>query len=386
VITLITGLPGNGKTLYALWWLKQQAEKDGRTVYFSGINDCKVPGWIEHEPERWMELPANSVILIDEVQRVMRPRQHGSTVPPFVAALETHRHKGVDLVLITQHPMLLDSNVRRLVGQHFHCVRKFGSHFSTIHEWNAVKESCDKNREDSIRHEWRFPKEAFALYKSAEVHTHKRRIPMKVKLLLALPFIIGGIVYAAWNRLDPHKEKAPLKNAFTGETAAAGAAGGATAKPGKLTTAEYLKEQAPRVPGLAYTAPVYDSITQPTEAPYPAACLSMGTRCECYSQQATKLDVPIDLCNTIAKGGFFLAWKQTPRGERPSEVMPTKSQQPIEAAPQVVSIGTGAGFARSPQDGIGGGTARSVGDAVPQDQGAPRGTGPGHRNPASLPG
>src|SRR5205809_7156589 len=100
MITLITGLPGNGKTLYALTWLKALAEKDGRTVFYSGITDCMIPGWVEHEPEKWPELPANSVILIDEVQRVMRPRMHGSAVPAHIAQLETHRHKGVDLVLI----------------------------------------------------------------------------------------------------------------------------------------------------------------------------------------------------------------------------------------------------------------------------------------------
>ncbi len=93
-----------------------------------------------------MELPAGSIVLIDEVQRLMRPRIHGSKVPAFIAELETHRHRGIDLVLITQHPMLLDSNVRRLTGQHFHVIRKFGTQMANVYEWGQVKENADKNR------------------------------------------------------------------------------------------------------------------------------------------------------------------------------------------------------------------------------------------------
>ena len=197
MIELITGLPGNGKSLYAITRTKERGEKEGRPVYYSGITDCMVPGWIECDPQKWFELPKGSIIIIDEVQRVMRPRQHGTTVPDFVAKLETHRHLGVDLVLITQHPMLLDSNVRRLVGRHLHIIRKFGSHQAVAHEWSSVKEGCDKNREGSIQHHWQFPKEAFNLYKSAELHTQKRRIPFKVWLLLALSFIVGGLAWLA---------------------------------------------------------------------------------------------------------------------------------------------------------------------------------------------
>jgi zona occludens toxin len=309
MITLITGLPGNGKTLYALTWLREKATKEGRDVYYSGIADLKLP-WIEHDPQKWFELPKGSIIVIDEVQRVMRPRQHGTTVPEFVAKLETHRHLGVDLVLITQHPMLLDSNVRRLVGQHFHVVRKFGTHNATIHEWGSVKESCDKSREDSTPHHWRYPKDVFALYKSAEAHTHKMRIPMRVWIFLALPFVIGGLVWVLYgNLMGRTKLKEPGGAAGApGQTVPGGAApaGGARLK---LTAAEYVKEHVPRVPGLAYTAPVYDEATKVTEAPYPAACVEMGKRCQCYTQQATKLEVPRELCQQIASGGFFVAWK-----------------------------------------------------------------------------
>lgn len=319
MITLITGLPGNGKTLYALTWLMEKAAKEGRQVYYNGIADLRVPGWIECvDPEKWAEIPTGSILIIDEAQRVFRPRMHGKEVPPFVAALETHRHLGVDLVFITQHPMLIESNVRRLCGQHFHVIRKFGTHFATIHEWGATKETCDKNRDDSVRHEWRYPKANFALYKSAEAHTHKARIPFKVILLLAMPFILGSLAWYAWHRLDPYKGRPA--DAVQG---APGGAQGVTA--GSLSAAGYIALQVPRVPGFAYTAPVYDQVTQVTEAPYPAACVKSSSRCTCYSQQATVLEVGDAICAQIVAKGFFLGWKANTAPPAPPPAGPAAS-------------------------------------------------------------
>jgi zona occludens toxin len=338
MITLITGLPGNGKTLYALAWLKDKAEKEGRQVYYSGIADLKLP-WIECEPERWFELPKGSIIVIDEVQRVMRPRQHGSVVPEFVAKLETHRHLGVDLVLITQHPMLLDSNVRRLCGQHFHVVRKFGTHNATIHEWGSVKEQCDKNREDSIKHHWRYPKEVFGYYKSAEVHTHKARIPMKVWMFAALPLIIGGLVYTLAQNIYARTQPKEAATADSQVKHAAYTPGGASGGAGAVKTrAEFLAEHTPRVVGLAYTAPVYDEVTKPVQAPYPAACIASATRCKCYSQQGTRLVVPEEMCRDIADGGFFVAWDQSAqRGVYRDKGEPEKTApRPIYAAAEAI--------------------------------------------------
>lgn len=315
MIVVITGLPGAGKTLYALNWVKTRAEKEGRQVYYSGIADLALP-WIEVDPQRWMDVPANALVVIDECQRVFRPRMHGTSVPPYVSELETHRHKGIDIVLITQHPMLIDSNVRRLAGLHFHCVRKFGMNASTVHEWASVKESCDKNRDGSTRHDFKFPKASFAWYKSAEVHTHKARIPARVLVLVG---VLLGLVLLSWRIYGRWHDRAP-SSADTAAPAAS-AAGGSGILPSlvpapasssaqsPLTREQWLKAQQPRVEGLAYTAPVYDAVTQPVRAPYPAACIQSASKgCRCYSQQGTRLSVPDDLCRSISDGGFFMAW------------------------------------------------------------------------------
>lgn len=368
MITLITGLPGNGKTLYAISWLKAKAENEfvtaegkivprakvtfdaktgepigaaPRQVFYSGIADCMVPGWSEADPERWMDLPAGSIILIDEVQRIMRPRQHGTKVPEFVAQLETHRHKGVDLVLITQHPMLLDSNARRLTGQHFHVMRKGGTHLAIIHEWAACKEQCMVNREDSHKHTFTFPKETFALYKSAELHTHKRRIPARLLLLLAVPVVLVAIAVVLFMRFSGSKATAPA--------AATAAASSPTLAPSpalrrletieaKASVPEYLAAHQPRVEGLAYTAPLYDEITKPVQAPYPAACVVMKDACRCFSQQGTRLVVPATLCRSIVDGGFFVAWEPKPEKVPPREpdYRSVRDAEPTPTGPVII--------------------------------------------------
>lgn len=97
-----------------------------------------------------------------------------------------------------------------------------------------------------------------------------------------------------------------------------------------MTPAEYVKQFQPRVPGLAYTSPVYDEVTKPVRAPYPAACVQGASRCQCYTQQGTKLEVPKDLCQGIVAGGFFMAWDER------------KQEQRIEAnrAPALQPVGT----------------------------------------------
>ena len=328
MITLITGLPGNGKTLYALSWVKQKAEKEGRPVFYARIEGLTLP-WTLIDPYEWYKCPPNSIIVIDECQKSSDPtdpkspalfgvRQRGAPVPIWASMLETHRHSGLDLVLITQDPMLIDGHDRKLCQQHFHAMRVFGMARSTIHEFTGgVRDNVHKSRSGSIRHEWRFNKEAYGWYKSAEVHTHKARIPMRVWLLLLLPFLIAGLcwwIYARWSAKIQGNEPPPPVGQPSKPVMASGAPGHSTkGQERPKTTAEYLASFVPRVSGLAYTAPAYDEVTKPVEAPYPAACVSMKGRCQCYTQQGTKLEVPSQMCRDIVGGGFFVAWNQPVR-------------------------------------------------------------------------
>jgi hypothetical protein len=230
-------------------------------------------------------------------------------VPKHVAELETHRHRGVDIILITQHPMLIESNVRRLCGRHLHCVRMFGMQASTVHEWGSVKEACDKSRADSVQHKFVYPVSAYGWYHSAEVHTHKRRLPMRLIVLLAVPVLIGICVWFFWS-WHLQTSAAPVKGkavpVLSGGAPVPGSVPGPPSQGRPMTTGEYVAARTPRIVGLPASAPVYDKLSEPKSAPRPAACLSMGKVCKCYTQQGTLLpDTPAPTCRDIAHHGWF---------------------------------------------------------------------------------
>lgn len=73
-------------------------------------------------------------MIIDEVQDVWPARSNGSQVPPNVAWLNTHRHLGVDIFVLTQNPKNIDVNLRGLVNKHLHVAKnKLG--IRTLLEW-----------------------------------------------------------------------------------------------------------------------------------------------------------------------------------------------------------------------------------------------------------
>ena len=315
-VTLVTGLPGNGKTLWSVCFIKEWAEKEKRQVYCNNIEilDKEALPWLSFDPLKWHELPVGAIILFDEAHKVFPVRPVGSRVPPHVEAIGELRHQGHNMVLITQDGMSLDVEIRRRVGRHCQVQRRFGMQACAIFEWSQFKPQASSSRKDvTARHEWVYNKKAYGWYKSAELHTVKRRLPAK---LLWLPIAVIAIAVAVYTVVkittdrmsDPLGSGAAAASSASGASApAAGGRGGDRPRP--LSPAEYVQQFQPRVNGLAYTAPAYDEVTKPVRAPYPAACVQSPSRgCRCYTQQGTRLETPEDLCRSISDGGFFMAW------------------------------------------------------------------------------
>lgn len=310
MIYLITGLPGNGKTLYTLWHVRDRAKQENRPVFVSGIPELAIPEWEQIDDDqarKWFDLPEGAIIVIDEAQRIFRPRPGRGEPPPHVAELETHRHRGHDIYLITQHPSLIDQNVRRLAGAHRHVQRTFGMPRAVIHEWGEVRMDCERKREDSSKTNWRFPRDVYSLYKSAEMHTHKAALPRQVYFLGALLLALVALtVYLLRPRSEPVPETPPaqidqdfrqyMPRAMSAE------------KDAPMTADEYVVSMTPRVPDLAYTAPRYDEVTKPTTAPFPVGCIQSGDACKCYTQQATIYKASADFCRNYVQHGVFQDW------------------------------------------------------------------------------
>lgn len=283
MLTLITGTPGAGKTLYAVSQIAAAIPgstiENGQTavkrVLFSNVKDMIVEHEIigADEMNVWHEwAKPGAVILFDEVQEVWRGRSTSSKVPECIAKLETHRHMGVDIVIVTQHPMLIDQNIRRLVNQHIH-VRRISKGVSMLYEWDHCENPGNTKTSLNSR-VWWHPKSAYKLYKSAQLHTKtKARMPavmwLGVAALGALAYV-GPMAYGRINNTfgnvqpgavaveaGPEKVKPTFANGFaiTSET----------------TVTESVREPSPVEP-----------VQTLTDGPRMASgCIAVAGRCGC---------------------------------------------------------------------------------------------------------
>lgn len=299
--TVITGIPGSGKTLYVVDKMLRplldkkykHVQEDGTTVeiphrIFSNINGLliehekieagpawnyngKTDKWEQGEGSRtglnnWHEwAKPGSVIVFDEIQKAWPLAPTGSKVPPPIEALETHRHMGVDFIEMTQHPMMIHVNITRLAGRHLHMRRLGNMPFATVYEWDGVSRSL-LYKNTMAKYPYRYGKKAFDLYKSAEVHTKQPR---------KMPSLIWGVLFAV------------VALAYAGPMVAGRLTERLSGTPTAKAGADPLK--APAKP----SAPVY--AVQPTLAVAAAApeqsrppppeisgCIALKDRCSCY--------------------------------------------------------------------------------------------------------
>ncbi|SDO07958.1 zona occludens toxin [Rhodoferax sp. OV413] len=317
MLYLRTGANGAGKTLLTLRDVREKSLAESRPVYYNGrFNMVADFGWIKIDAKDWESVPDGAIFLFDECHNDF-PIRSGKEVPRYVSQLAEHRVRGFDFFLLTQHPMNMDPFVRRLIGSpgwHQHLKRASGAPLVSVIQWAAVNDAPQKAGSGASGQVTmvKYPKEVYDWYVSTSLDTAKVRIPFQVKLLVACVVLVPLLGYYAWTMLQKTvapKGPVPVAQPLLGQVRT----GGPDRPPGSekrvLTTAEYVSSYQPRLQGLAYTAPRYDEMTKPVNVPYPAACIQSKTRCECFSQQATKLDVPLDLCAQLVKGGFFNDWQ-----------------------------------------------------------------------------
>lgn len=273
-ITLITGLPGSGKTLRMVHWI-DKAVNAGEIVFVANLNGLKVSHIPFEDPRKWRDLPSGSVLVVDEAQQFFRTRR-GGDAPEYITAMETIRHMGVRLIIATQQPDYLDSHLRGLVGLHEHLVREGGKDqvkiFRNPEVMDNVRSAKARARYDS--EVWGYPKRIFDLYQSAEVHTVKPTMTARMKRgiigAIVLVLVVSGVVYAL-RRDGGSSEKPATKEATSRESARPSASilGGwqnedrnasltAVEKHGEPHLREYFENLRPRSPSLPWSAPIYD--------------------------------------------------------------------------------------------------------------------------------
>ena len=132
MIEMLEGVPGSGKSYYAVSERLLKWVRAGRRVYvyvdgfyldrlalFEGVDQAELEKQItlwhsgEDVKAGLLQVEPGSAVLIDEVQTVFRSKD--KTDPALLRWLETHRHRGIDLVLMCQQYGQVTLGVNRLV-------------------------------------------------------------------------------------------------------------------------------------------------------------------------------------------------------------------------------------------------------------------------------
>ena len=285
MLYLITGTPGHGKSLFAVDMIQKfvdenkQLEAKGekpRPIY-ADIDGLIIPG-VQESPDDWRTLPDGSIVVYDECQQRFGPDGQGRSSRGDIQEMETHRHRGFDIILITQHPKLLHSHIRRLIGRHYHVFRMYGTNTAKIFSRDGqmdIDKPAYLEKQDNFA--WQYPKQHFDKYKSATQHTHKRRLPAWMKrsmlgALVAIP-LVAFLFYQA----------IPF---FTGSNTA------------EIVQEEIQPKSVNASQGTVRTVATREPL-QTKREPEPVACIASDTACRCYDKDGQKISMPFQQCQNI---------------------------------------------------------------------------------------
>lgn len=328
MITLITGGPGAGKTALALHLYL--SEYKGRPL-FSNVRGLKLDHsplphldeWTHYEDneqgtgEHRFTFPENSVIVLDEAQQYFRPRSSGSKVPSYIQAFETHRHDGIDFILMTQHSTLIDSNVRKLVKNARHIFIKPGFLGRYRFERPDLIDEDDRTQLAlSKKSKYKLPSYVFAHYESSKKHTKPARpgVPIQAYILGAvlIAFILGGWrLYSSMStKLDKPENQIVLDDGGGAQHRLQQPAQSASYMPPRI-----IEAMTPVDDNNPLSAPLYADVLPPVVAPEIQMCVASASKCACYSQQTTPVWLPEEQCRERAAGHYYDPYKQAPDRE-----------------------------------------------------------------------
>lgn len=225
-IRLITGIPGSGKTLYAVSELKKIVEKNidaenPRKIYCD-ITGLKITN-IEKPPVDWRTTPPNSLLIYDEAQfhDEFKPSR-GVSQYNIVRDLTIHRKTGHEIWFITQDPKRLHNDILSMVEQHHHLYRPYGAKLASIFQYNGVERNpssiAAKSRVENKKL-FNYDRSLFEIYESSQVDDGiKMRLPRELTFWLVVLVILTGVNYYYWTADGTQKYLNAMKGQGETET------------------------------------------------------------------------------------------------------------------------------------------------------------------------
>jgi zona occludens toxin len=283
---------------------------------------CRGDNW-------WLWCLPGDIIVIDECQRLFRPMASGRKIPQFIAKLETHRHYGVDFVFITQHPQLLHTNVRNLIGRHQHVRRVSVGRSTIVYEWDHCTHP-DKVKTASVKY-WPHDKKAFGLYKSAEVHT--KPVAAKPTALYVLVAALLGVGLLGWRFYSTRLTvPGPGDPAATGGPGAVPPAASSPGSVGALPAPGAGKVAAQNALFIAFNPPPPAPSELPELPDHVAGCYLDGSRCHCVTTRPASIaDGYERFCRAVMAGRFAIPARRVPSPPAGASSAPLLASAPASA-------------------------------------------------------
>lgn len=349
MLTIITGAPGAGKGAAGLELVLDTVklrDEGGKEVGRRPLYVVEVPNPNMHplglkvphvllDGERgrqWHEVvPDGAVIYVPEAQDIWGPRGPSVKPGPDVLELARHRHRGIDVIVDTQHPRQLDNAVKALCGRHIH-IRDTGWLGRWWYEWPELSETiawktCVQKRK------WKLPKHVFQLYTSASMHVKPiRGVPpalyFAIAMLVLLAVLVTVFVRSLASKGEP-KDGKPIAHA-QGSNEGSQAQPIRTSRVQNATAVSLLEEAVPRLSVRPETAPMYDHLRQVVTMPRIVGGYCQGKRCRCYTQQFTDPGIGEEACRDWLRSPPFDPYRPevVAREERPKPATGAASAPP----------------------------------------------------------
>lgn len=140
MLTVLCGLPGSGKTSYATK-LAYKSVLSGKNVFsnypisfplkigkeiFTYSTNILIPDMLSSK-----SFPENSFIIIDEIQNWFGSRDWKNFNKDTLKFFTGHRHQGIDLLVIAQHPQRVDVTIREIADS-FNWIEPFFLRFKKL--------------------------------------------------------------------------------------------------------------------------------------------------------------------------------------------------------------------------------------------------------------
>lgn len=342
-LNLITGLPGHGKSLYAISLMMKLVKKDNaRPVYacnFTDLNHDVTQTINLEDAQTWHELPHGSIVFVDEAQTFFRQRPASVQPPDHCRALETHRHRGHDLYLVTQDATTLDAHVRKFVDVHYHLQRPFGYSYSRIFEYQGYsKRPGDRNEPTISKKKWVHNSDLYSLYKSATLHVVKKTFPLKLIASLSIFPILGYLIWSmfSWANSTFYSDEQTISDTQALESRSLSSnslASSRLSRDKEISLESYVESRKPLVENVPWSSPFYIEHIKPKTYPKPHCIMNNSNGyCVCHSQQGTRMDINLSMCKRFVSKGFFDPTKNE------NEQVTRDGGRFIAAAPAVLQV------------------------------------------------